>query len=94
VSLCFALSKVDSYLANSTAIKAAIRVGKLAHNAVEQRKHHNKRSLEEQRKHHNKRSLESYEDLDTREPIKGKTVVSVALFIYPFARGVAEKMIL
>jgi hypothetical protein len=48
-----------------TAIKAAFRVGKLAHNAIEQRKHHNKRSLE------------SYEDLETREPTKGSTALKV-----------------
>jgi hypothetical protein len=45
------------------AIKAAVRVGKLAHNAIQQRKHRNKRSLE------------SDEDLEMREPIKGGTVI-------------------
>jgi hypothetical protein len=68
----FALSEVDSYrlyFANSTAIKAAVRVGKMAHNAIEQRKQHKKREFE------------SYEELEMREPIRGGTAMSVALFI-------------
>jgi len=48
-----------------SAIKAAVRVGKMAHNAVEQRKQNK-----------NKRELES-EELEMREPIRGGTAMRV-----------------
>ncbi|KIM37193.1 hypothetical protein M413DRAFT_448688, partial [Hebeloma cylindrosporum] len=48
-----------------TAIKAAVRVGKMAHNAVAARKNRNRRELE------------SYEDLEMREPNKAATAMRV-----------------
>ena len=50
----------------------------MAHNAVEARKHHNKRALE------------SDEDLEMREPIKGGTAMSVALFISQLKEGLLK----
>jgi hypothetical protein len=75
---CLKQTLIGYIFANSTAIKAAVRVGKVAHNAIEQRKHHNRRSLE------------SYEDLEMREPVRVKTAMSVALFISQLQEGLLK----